>query len=115
MDITLERILSLMPHKPDGSFVHGSKKEFAESIGLESGNVITDWEKGRNKSYKNYLYEIAVKYDVPVEWLKGETDEKSPPQDAESERKKIYASLEHMSRDELLDFVTKAMEVLKEK
>ena len=30
MDITLERILSLIPKKPDGSYVHGAKKEFAE-------------------------------------------------------------------------------------
>lgn len=115
MDITLERILSLIPHKPDGKFIHGAKKEFAESIGYDSGDIVSMWEKGSSQSYRNKLHEIAAKYDVSVEWLKGETDEKSPPQDAESEREKLYASLEHMSRDELLDFVTKAMEVLKEK
>ena len=114
MDITLERILSLIPRKPDGSFVHGAKAQFADSLGM-ARNLVTMWESGQSQSYRNKLHEIAAKYDVSVEWLKGETDEKSPPQDAESEREKLYASLEHMSRDELLDFVTKAMEVLKEK
>lgn len=74
MDITLERILSLIPKKPDGKFVHGALKTFANSIGLKSGNLISDWINGRSESYRGYLYEIAAKYDVSVEWLKGETD-----------------------------------------
>ena len=81
MDITLERILSLLPRKPDGKLVHGAKKAFAESIGLKGGNLISDWEAGRVTSYRNYLYEISDKYNVSVEWLKGETDikEKAAP------------------------------------
>lgn len=81
MDITLERILSLLPRKSDGKLVHGAKKAFAESIGLKGGNLISDWEAGRVTSYRNYLYEIADKYNVSVEWLKGETDikEKAAP------------------------------------
>ena len=78
MDISLERILSLIPRKQDGKFVHGAIKEFASKIGLKSGNVVTDWINGRSKSYSNYLYEISAKYNVSVEWLKGETDEKIP-------------------------------------
>lgn len=115
MDITLERILSLIPRKEDGKYVHGAKKEFAESVGLKNGNLISDWEKGRTNSYTNYLYEIAAKYDVSVEWLKGETDEKKPSANAESERAKLLASLENMSKEELIDFVAKAMEVMKGK
>jgi hypothetical protein len=82
MDITLERILSLIPRKPDGKFVHGAKKAFAEKIdGLNHPQIIADWEAGRNKSYNNYLYQIADKYNVSVEWLKGESDikEKAVP------------------------------------
>ena len=79
MDVTLERILSLLPHKPDGSMEHGARKDFAQKIGLKSGNLISDWVNGRSQSYNNYLYEIAAKYNVSVAWLKGETDEKSPP------------------------------------
>lgn len=73
MDITLERILSLLPKKPDGKFVKGAKKEFCENIGAPV-NIVSEWENGKTKSYRNYLYAIAAKYDVSVEWLKGETD-----------------------------------------
>ena len=86
MDITLERILSLIPKKENGDFQHGALKAFANSIGLKSGNLISDWLKGRSESYKNYIYEVSAKYDVSVEWLKGETDEKNPPV-PEDERK----------------------------
>lgn len=79
MDITLERILSLIPRKPNGDFVHGAKKEFAQSLGLLNGNLVSDWIKGRTNSYNNYLYQISDKYNVSVEWLKGETDVKEKP------------------------------------
>lgn len=76
MDKTLERIASLIPKKENGDFKHGALKEFANSIGLKSGNLISDWIAGRSVSYNSYVYEIAAKYNVSVEWLKGETDEK---------------------------------------
>ena len=85
MDITLERILSLIPRKENGDFKHGAKKNFAESIGLKSGNLISDWMSGNSQSYKNYVYEISAKYGVSVEWLRGETDEKEKPALKESE------------------------------
>lgn len=86
MDITLERILSLIPKKENGDFQHGALKAFANSIGLKSGNLVSDWLKGRSESYKNYIYEVSAKYGVSVEWLRGETDEKNPPV-PEDERK----------------------------
>lgn len=83
MDIVLERILTLLPKKPDGTLVHGARTAFAKSIGAPS-NIFAEWIAGRNNSYKNYLYQIAAKYNVSVDWLKGETDEKSPAsEDAE--------------------------------
>lgn len=84
MDTTLERILSLIPKKPDGSPVHGAKKDFCEKIGL-APNTMTEWIAGRSQSYLKYLYQIAEAYGVSVAWLRGETDEKSPPQAAEPE------------------------------
>lgn len=78
MDIMLERILSLIPKKENGDFQHGSQKAFANSIGLKSGNLISDWIKGRSESYMNYLYEISAKYNVSLEWLRGETDDPTP-------------------------------------
>lgn len=80
MDTTLERIMSLVPKKPDGSPVHGAKKDFCGKIGL-APNTMTEWIAGRSQSYLKYLYQIAEAYDVSVAWLRGETDEKSPPRD----------------------------------
>lgn len=77
MDITLERILSLIPKKENGDYQHGALKAFANSIGLRSGNLISDWVKGRSESYKNYVYEVSAKYGVSVEWLRGETNDPS--------------------------------------
>lgn len=78
MDIVLERILSLIPRKPDGKFVHGSKKSFADKLELPH-NLIAEWCSGRNKSYYKYLYQISEEYNVSVEWLKGETEIKEKP------------------------------------
>lgn len=76
MDITLERILSLIPKNEAGKYIHGAKAEFARSLGYSGGEVITMWEHGASKSYKNKLHEIAAKYNVSVEWLRGEPDKK---------------------------------------
>lgn len=78
MDITLERIISLIPKKPNGEFSRGALKEFAGVIGLTSGNVVSDWINGRSRSYTKKLHIIAAEYGVSVEWLKGETDERKP-------------------------------------
>lgn len=93
MDKTLERILSLLPHKADGSLEHGARKEFAQSIGLKNGNLISDWVKGRTNSYNNYLYEIAAKYGVSVEWLRGETDEQQPAKVAPEDELREYLDM----------------------
>ena len=85
MDVTLERILSLLPQKPDGTIKHGAKADFARSIGYDSGEIVSMWVKGTSTSYMKKLHEIAAKYDVSVEWLQGKTDEKKPaaPKDDE--------------------------------
>lgn len=103
MDVMLERILSLIPKKENGDFQHGALKIFANSIGLKSGNLISDWKKGRSESYKSYIYEISSKYNVSVEWLRGETDIKNPPS-ADAERKlneEIISRLVSLSPEEL--------------
>ena len=85
MDIVLERILSLLPKKPDGKFIRGSKKKFAQSIGYDSGDIVSMWINGSSTSYNGKLHEISAKYGVSVEWLRGETDEKEKPALKESE------------------------------
>lgn len=79
MDIVLSRILSLIPKNESGKYKHGSKADFARSIGYDSGDIVSMWENGSSVSYKKKLHEIAAKYGVSVAWLKGETDEKNPP------------------------------------
>lgn len=114
MDKTLERILFLIPKKPDGKYVHGAKKEFCETIGAPP-NIVNEWERGASKSYTNYLYAISAKYDVSVEWLKGETDEKRPAQKVESSKEKLLAAIDDMDRDELVAMLALVAEKLKEK
>ena len=93
--------------------MHGAKAQFADSLGM-ARNLVTMWESGQSQSYRNKLHEIAAKYDVSVEWLKGETDEKkSAPK--EGEREKLLKAVDNMSRDELLDFIAKATELLRTK
>ena len=77
MDKTLDRVLSLIPRKPDGKFVHGALKEFTKPLGFKDGHIVSDWIAGNSESYKNYLYEISMLHNVSVEWLKGETDDRS--------------------------------------
>lgn len=80
MDIVLERILSLLPHKPDGTFVRGAKKGLADKLGLDNA-VVSQWFAGKTKSYTKYLYQIAELYGVSVSWLRGDTDDPSPASD----------------------------------
>lgn len=77
MDITLERIISLLPQK-NGKPEHGAKTIMARELGLPP-NIFAEWIGDRNKSYTKYLYQISDKYNVSVEWLKGETDIKEKP------------------------------------
>lgn len=78
MDITLERILTLIPKKEDGKFKHGALSAFARKLGFKDGHIVSDWIAGNSTSYLNYLYQISALYNVSVEWIKGETDEKNP-------------------------------------
>nr|DAF15370.1 MAG TPA: nucleoid-associated protein [Caudoviricetes sp.] len=98
MDVMLDRILSLIPHKPDGKFVHGAIKEFANKLGLKSGNVVSDWMNGRSNSYSSYIYQIADIYNVSVEWLKGETDDPTPKnpaaQTGDGEREQLLSAID---------------------
>ncbi len=118
MDITLERILSLIPQKEDGSFVHGTQKKFAESIGLKSGNLISDWINGRSKSYDSYIYEIADKYNVSAEWLQGYTDVKEKPTAGTVGMSPTEAgryAIEHAdNEDELWQLISRAQERIRE-
>jgi hypothetical protein len=107
VDKTLERILSLLPKKPDGKILHGARTEFAKSIGYADGHIFSMWESGSSDSYKKKLHEIAAKYGVSVEWLRGETDEKSPPRNQGGQM-----TPEERARQERLQLLVKLFENL---
>lgn len=98
MSIMQERVLSLIPRKPDGKYVHGAKADFARSLGFKSGAIVSDWESGKSDSYKNYLYQISALHHVSVEWLKGETDDpaqKNPAaQTGDGEREQLLSAID---------------------
>lgn len=102
MEQTLERIISLFPKNKDGKIIRGSSKELADYLGLPH-NIVAEWKSGRNKSYKKYLHEIAAKYGVSVEWLKGETGEKIPPaqQDGRNLDEKLITRLCSLTPEEM--------------
>lgn len=104
LDITLERILSLIPKNENGKFKHGSKAEFARNIGYDSGDVVSMWQNGSSVSYKKKLHEISLKYGVSVEWLKGETDEKNPPvpEDERILNEELISRLVSLTPEEML-------------
>lgn len=120
MDITLERVLSLIPRKPDGKFVHGAKKAFAISIGYDSGDVVSMWINGSSTSYRNKLHEISAKYNVSVEWLRGETDQKEKPSTLMSEEldlgeEAITRLLDKMSFEDLAELQIKIAQLMKDR
>lgn len=114
MDIMLERILSLIPKDDDGKYVHGAKAEFAKSIGYNDGAIVSMWIKGTSTSYKNKLHEIAEKYSVSVNWLRGETDDQgikeTPATEGEGsdpldiELRKIWDSSDLDDRKAILEY-----------
>lgn len=122
MDIMLERILSLIPKDDDGKYVHGAKAEFAKSIGYNDGAIVSMWIKGTSTSYKNKLHEIAEKYGVSVNWLRGETDDpgikEAPATEGEglsAAKKALLVAIDDLSDaqcEKLLPIVLSAKQVL---
>jgi transcriptional regulator with XRE-family HTH domain len=68
LDKMLDRILTLIGNR------HGAKKELADYLGIPQA-VITDWIKGRVKSYSKYAPQIAEYYGVTLDNLAGKTDD----------------------------------------
>ena len=103
VDVVLERILSLLPCDENGKIVRGAKKDFAQSIGYDSGDIVSMWIKGTSLSYKNKLHEIAAKYHVSVEWLQGKTEDKSIKETPDPKIEGVSAEAQ-----EILDYIRDA-------
>ena len=115
MDITLERILPLIPSEKDGRFKKYAAADFASKIGVAQ-NLPSEWKAGRNKSYKTKLQTIADAYNVSIDWLYGKTDIKEkPPAEAGDIRKQAEEIIARMDQDQLLEFISMATEKLRQK
>ena len=51
------------------------------------------WMKGTSSSYMKKLHEISAKYGVSVEWLRGETDERSTAPELENDELREYLEM----------------------
>lgn len=118
MDITLERMLTLIPKKENGNFKHGALSQFARSIGFKDGHIVSDWIAGNSESYKNYIYQVSALYHVSVEWLQGKTEDKSiketPDPKIEGVDDKIAQFIRSASVEELTE-VSRYIEYLESK
>lgn len=111
MDTTLERILTLIPQNENGRFVRGAALEFSKKIGI-APNLPAEWKAGRNKSYMTKLYEISNAYDVSVDWLLGNSDEKKKPttvsddgRETDKRRRALKLIVDNMSSEEVEAFL----------
>lgn len=107
MDITLERMLTLIPKKDNGNFKHGALSQFARSIGFKDGHIVSDWIAGNSESYKNYIYQVSALYHVSVEWLQGKTEDKSIKETPATEgeglsaaRQKLYDAIANLTDEQ---------------
>lgn len=103
MDITLERMLTLIPKKENGDFKHGALSQFARSIGFKDGHIVSDWIAGNSESYKNYIYQVSALYHVSVEWLQGKTEDKSIKETPDPKIEGVSAEAQ-----EILDYIRDA-------
>ena len=68
---TVERILNLLKEKKI------LQKDFAKEMGFGETNI-SDWKKGKSKSYKKYIYQIADYLDTSPDYLLCKTDDPKP-------------------------------------
>lgn len=81
----------------------------AKEIGLPSSSV-TYWKRGSLPQQRT-LERVAEYFGVTTDYLLGYTDEKEKPVSARAELDKL---IDGMGREELIDFIAKATEKLRE-
>ena len=92
MDETLNRILSLLKER------NIAKGKFLADLNFDR-SALSEWVKGRHKSYMKRLPEIAAYFNVSLDWLAGIEQKEKPSAEAESlsniekEILRIYANL----------------------
>ena len=104
-----------------------SKAKFYKDCNITSATY-SQWNTGKTKPKLATLERVADYLGVPLTYIltKGiaadgtmllaevDSDEKTPAAE-ENEKEKLMAAIDTMSREELLDFIAQATEVLREK
>lgn len=86
----------------------------AKSIGIPSASI-TDWKKG-SMPRSNAVEKIAAYFGVTTDYLLGYADSKNDSSIESADiRKQAEALVRKMNRDQLLEFVAMAAQILKEK
>jgi transcriptional regulator with XRE-family HTH domain len=70
-DETLNRVLELLKSK------HIPKGKFLADLGFDR-SALSEWVRGKHRSYMKRLPEIAAYFDVSLDWLAG-TEQKNKP------------------------------------
>jgi transcriptional regulator with XRE-family HTH domain len=68
---TIERIIKLLKEKKI------LQKDFANEIGFGENNIAA-WKKGKSKSYRKYIHQIAAYLNTSVDYLFCKTDDPMP-------------------------------------
>lgn len=79
------------------------QKAFAEAVGV-SEVIVTNWRKGRSKSYKAYLVQIAQVLGTTTADLLGEKQQSSPPSE-EDRLPPIWYSLSEEQKRATVDYM----------
>ncbi|HAN20405.1 MAG: hypothetical protein A2Y15_08610 [Clostridiales bacterium GWF2_36_10] len=79
-----------------------SEKMFLSDMGLNR-TILSDWKSGKSHSYMKYVKKIADYFNVSVDYLLGNTEQKEKPTtDKGNELKSEFAAmLEKLTPDEL--------------
>lgn len=80
-----------------------------DAIGLPRG-IIYKWRTKKNKNFRFYIVDIAKFFDVSVEWLSGEADQKEKPaaesSELNAEQKEVWELIKKADNDTLKKFIT---------
>lgn len=73
--------------------------DFCKAVGINK-SAVTDWKKGKTKSYQKYLPQIAEVLNLPLEYLL-ENDSFSGEPSLSKSQKKILAIAEQLPDDDV--------------
>ena len=106
IDSILSKILTLIWNSGIG------EADFCDAIEINR-TAVTDWKKGKTKSYMRHLEKIAAHFDVTVDFLSEDSTKNPPAQNAEGdvelypgqhELHEIIKNLPPELRDDLLQY-----------